>query len=414
VNKRVGGRSDIDDVDDPDALDTYDWHDDPWDNSLGVSEVERVRTQTRTAKWIGYGALLLVNLLIVGGGVYGWWYIRQADAPGPVGAPVEFVVADGETLRSLSERLEDEGFVENAAFFRDYVGDHGGLEPTPGLYRINTGDHVGNVLAVLRTPPNETFVNITFPEGFTLRQIAARLAAKLPNFSADAFLAAANDPTIPSAFRQEGVTSMEGLLFPATYRVYNNDSERQVVIRMAEQMERVASGQEDIETGPTGVSATYSPYQILIIASMIEREAKTEADRPMIARVIYNRLARPLELQIDATLFYGAPPEMVPPAVEADAVNFEALRALDNPWNTYMHAGLPATPIANPGRASIEAALHPAPNPSPGGSECAGVPTDQCEWLYYVLKDEQGNHAFAVTIEQHNANVAAAQAAGLL
>ncbi|HYU65598.1 MAG TPA: hypothetical protein VEK09_02505, partial [Jatrophihabitantaceae bacterium] len=147
MNKRVGGRSDIDDVDDPDALDTYDWHDDPWDNSLGVSEVERVRTQTRTAKWIGYGALLLVNLLIVGGGVYGWWYIRQADAPGPVGAPVEFVVADGETLRSLSERLEDEGFVENAAFFRDYVGDHGGLEPTPGLYRINTGDHVGNVLA---------------------------------------------------------------------------------------------------------------------------------------------------------------------------------------------------------------------------------------------------------------------------
>lgn len=413
MNRRVG-RGDIDDIDDPDAIDTYDWNEDPWDSSLGVSEVERLRTQTRTAKWIGYGALLLVNLLVIGAGVYGWWYIRQADAPGPVGAPIQFTIAEGETLGEVSERLEDEGFIENAAFFRDYVSDNGGLDIVPGLYRISTGDHVGNVLAVLRTPPGETFVNVTFPEGYTLRQMANRLADELPNFDAAEFVAAAADPSIPATFRPDGVNSLEGLLFPATYRVYNNDSERQVITRMAEQMERVGL-QEEIAAGPVGVAADYTPYQILTIASMIEREAKTEADRPMIARVIYNRLARPMNLQIDATLLYGAPAEMVPPAVAAEDVDFAALRALDHPWNTYLHPGLPASPIANPGRASIEAALHPAPNPSPGGAECRDLPADvPCEWTFYVLKDEQGNHAFAVTAEQHQVNVDAAIAADLL
>lgn len=404
----MGGRRDIDDVDDLDMLDTYDWQDDPWDSSLGVSEVEQVRTQTRTAKWLGYVALLLANLLIIGGGVYGWWYIRQANAPGESGPPVEFNIAPGETVGQVSERLEDEGIVENAAFFRDYAGDHGGLTITPGLYRLPTGDHVGNVLSVLRTPPGETFSNVTFPEGFTLRQMAARLAEELPNFDAERFMTAANDPAIPAAFRAPGVTSMEGLLFPATYRVFNNDSESQVIIRMAEQMERVGA-QEEIESGVVGVPANYSPYQILIIASMIEREARTEGDRAMIARVIYNRLSLPMKLEIDATVIYNVPAA----EVEVEGT-IDRLQGVDTPWNTYTRDGLPATPIANPGRASIDAALHPAPNPSPAGAECAGVAAGQCLYLYYVLEDEQGNHAFAVTLEQHQANITAASEAGLL
>ena len=408
MSRRVQGRGDIDDFDDLDVLDTYDWHDDPWDSSLGVSEVEQLRTQTRVAKWIGYGALLVVNVLIIGAGCYGWWYIRQANAPGGVGAPIEFTIAEGETFAEVSERLEDAGFIENAAFFRDYAGDHGGLDVVPGLYRIPTGDHVGNVLAVLRTPPNETYVNVTFPEGFTVRQMAARLAAELPNFNVDGFITAATDATVPSLYRPAGRRHTEGLLFPATYRVYNADSERQVVIRMVEQMERVGD-QEEIEAGVVGVDADYTPYQILIIASMIEREAKTDEDRAMIARVIYNRLAIGMELQIDATLLYNVPRE----EYEVEGA-IDRLRGVDTPWNTYMHAGLPATPIANPGRASIAAALHPAPNPSPGGADCRDVPANECRWLYYVIKDEQGNHAFSVTLEQFEADRQAAADAGLL
>jgi UPF0755 protein len=197
-------------------------------------------------------------------------------------------------------------------------------------------------------------------------------------------------------------------LFPATYRVSNADSESQVVTRMAEQMERVGA-QEDIAAGPVGVSADYTPYELLTIASMIEREAKTDEDRPMIARVIYNRLGINMPLQIDATHIYNVPQEQLEKEGE-----ITRLREVDTPWNTFTNTGLPATPIANPGRASIEAALHPAPNPSPGGAECAGVPAQQCMWLYYVLADEQGNHAFSVTIDQFNADRQAAADAGLL
>lgn len=403
-------RQHLDDIDDLDVLETYDWNEDPWDSSLGVSEVEPIPTQTLTVKWVAYLALALALVLIIVGGIYGWWYIRQANAPGDIGAPVEFTIQDDETLREVSERLEDEGIVQNASFFRRYVDDHGGLEVIPGLYRIPTGDHVGNVLARLRTPPSETFLNVTFPEGYTLRQMAGRLAAELPHLSVEEFMEASSDPTIPAAFRPAGVTSLEGLLFPATYRVFNADSERQVVIRMVEQMERVARDQEDITVGPTGVAASYTPYQILIIASMIEREAKTPEDRPLIARVIYNRLQHTYPLQIDATLLFNAPPELV----DTDDIDFDALREIDTPWNTYIHTGLPQTPIANPGRASIEAALHPAPNPSPGNELCSGLPQNQCMWLFYVVEDEAGNHVFAVTQEQHEANVAEAREAGLL
>ena len=87
MSTRQRGRPDIGDIDDVDVLETYDWNEDPWDASLGVGEVEQVRTQTRAAKWVGYGALALANLLIIAGGIYGWWYIRQANAPGDVGGP---------------------------------------------------------------------------------------------------------------------------------------------------------------------------------------------------------------------------------------------------------------------------------------------------------------------------------------
>ena len=146
-----------------------------------------------------------------------------------------------------------------------------------------------------------------------------------------------------------------------------------------------------------------TPYQILIIASMIEREAKTDADRPKIARVIYNRLAKGMPLAIDAAVRYGTEQAGVDP----DSIPFDQQRETPGPYNTYLNQGLPPTPIANPGRASIRAALNPAANPSVGDPLCADLPQGvACEYLYYVLADEDGNHAFAVTPEQHEANVA--------
>jgi len=148
-----------------------------------------------------------------------------------------------------------------------------------------------------------------------------------------------------------------------------------------------------------------SPYEVLIVASLIEREAKTDGDRGKIARVIYNRLALGMTLDIDAALFYGQAPN----------TPFATLKALDGPYNLYRRKGLPPTPIANPGRASIRAALNPAVDPPPGDPICRELndPTD-CRYLYYVLSDRQGNHAFAATLAQHEANVERARQAGVL
>ena len=128
-------------------------------------------------------------------------------------------------------------------------------------------------------------------------------------------------------------------------------------------------------------------------------------DRAKIARVIYNRLFLDMPLQIGASLYYQQDGERP----------FSELKELDTPYNTYLHRALPPTPIPTPGRASIQAALHPAAHPSLGDPLCAPIPQAKpCLYLYYVLSDADGRHAFAATIEQHEANVEKARELGLL
>jgi UPF0755 protein len=379
------------------------WELDEWDEVGEVPVVEVLPGQSRIVKWTVWGTFALVTVLIVVAGWVGWWYLERTSPDGELGDPVEFIVVEGDTLDSLAERLERDGFVEDASVFTWYVDRQGGLEIVPGYYELRAGDHIGNVLGRLRTPPGETYDRVTFPEGFTVSQMAQRLADEQPRLTVDGFLAAANDPAVGSTLRPAGVTTLEGLLFPDTYQVSNADNEAQVVERMVGLMERVAD-QEGVVDGAAALFRT--PYEILVIASMIEEEAKLDEDRPKIARVIYNRLYVQMPLQIDATVYYG----------QDRTIPFPDLRQIDTPYNTYLHLGLPPTPISNPGRASIRAALNPAPNPPPGDPVCQALPdpTQNCIYLYYVLANAEGGHAFAVTAEQHQANVDAAAAAGLL
>ncbi len=393
------------DTDLDDRLDDRSWRHDPWDDPDQTDAIvlERPRRSFRSLKNITYtaGALGIVAVLVLG--AIGLWYVRQVNPSGAPGPAVNFTVDAGDTVETISLRLQDEGLITNARVFRYYVEHNGGLEITPGYYQLRPRDHMGNLLRVLRTPPELTYTKVTFPEGFTLEKMAARMADKVPRFSAEDFLAAANDPSIPSLYRPAGTTSLEGLLFPDTYQVSNGESEGQVVARMVALMERVGR-QENIEQ--LGYVQGLTAYQVLIVASMVEREAKTDADRPLIARVILNRFhsQTPFPLAIDATLYYQQDPD----------TPFSVLKALDTPYNTYLHAGLPPTPIANPGRASIEAVLNPAADVTPGNAMCKGVADKDCHLYYYVLANEDGSHAFAVTQAQHEANVQAARDAGLL
>ena len=380
-----------------------DWPLDEWDEVAEVAAVEPVRQQTRIVKWVVWVAFVVVIGLILVAGYLGWWYLGKVKPEGEAGPPQAFTVTNVDTMISVSERLQDNGFVVDAEVFRWYVDQQGGLDLTPGFYQLPTNDHMGNVLSRLRTPPDQTYLRVTFPEGFTIEQMGERLAEVSPRLDAEAFVAAATSTDVPSLLRPPGVTSMEGLLFPDTYQVSNADNEAQVVLKMAGLMERVAE-QENLITraGEIGLS----PYEILIIASMIEKEAKLDIDRPKIARVIYNRIFIGRNLQIDATLYYQGDRD----------TPFSVLRQTPGPYNTYLNPGLPPTPIANPGRASIQAALNPAANPPSGDPICQALedPTQDCLYLYYVLANEEGGHAFAATLEQHEANIQAAREAGVL
>ena len=333
-----------------------------------------------------------------------WRYLERVNPAGDPLAAQSFEITETDDLRSVSERLEDLGFIVDASTFRTYVADEGGLEIVEGFYTLAPRDHMGNILRVLRTPPNETFIKVTFPEGFTIAQIADRMAASVPGFTAESLAARASSDLSPfeSTYLPAGSPSLEGLLFPDTYSVAADVKPAQLLQRMIRLMERVGR-QEGLDESAASVG--YTPYQVLIIASMIEREARTSADRPKIARVIYNRLALGMPLEIDATLYYGQDP----------STDFALLKTIDSPYNTYRYVGLPPTPIANPGRASIRAALAPAANPSSSNEVCTEVPAgDPCLWLYYVLADSDGSHVFAATLEQHLRNVDAARASGLL
>ena len=350
-------------------------------------------------------AFLSVATLIYGG--YQLWYLRQVNPPGDPGAAEIFTVTETDDVDSVSRRLEQQGFVVDDSVFRSYVDSKGGLELQPGLYTLEPRDHLGNILRVLRTPPNETLTKVTFPEGFTLAQIAQRLGDEVKSVSADEFLEKVGDTPVAisavrSAYQPESVTSLEGLLFPDTYLISGDETATQVAQQMLKLMERVGR-QVGLDDSLSSVGLT--PYQVLTIASIIEREAKVPEDRSTISRVIYNRLALGMPLEIDATLLYKQ---------NADAPFLE-LKALDTPYNTYRYVGLPPTPIANPGRASIVAALNPAPNPSAGDPLCREiVDGSPCAYLYYVLSDQDGHHVFAATLAQHQANVQAAIIAGVL
>jgi UPF0755 protein len=385
-------------------VDETTWRRDPWDDAdiTDALVIERPRRQRRPFKWLMWLLLFVGMAGIVAVGIGGLWYTEQVNPKGDPGAPVTFTVDTDDTLDTVSDRLADEGLVTSASLFRWYVGRHGGLELIPGYFRLQPADHMGNIMRILRTPPSQTFTKVTFPEGYTFERMALRLEEKVPRLSAVEFMNAATDGSVTSSWLPAGTTSLEGLLFPDTYQVSNGESVDQVIQRMVVLMERVGEQEGIVERS---AALWLDPYKILIIASLIEREAKVPEDRAKIARVIYNRLLLGMTLDIDASLYYQQDPSL----------SFSQLKAIDTPYNLYLHPGLPPTPIANPGRASIQAALYPVANPSLGDPICVGLPDDYpCLYLFYVLADEDGRHVFSATLEQQEANIEEARRKGLL
>jgi UPF0755 protein len=346
-----------------------------------VSRVERrLRRRRRHRGVLVMGLLLALVGLVVFQALQ--WSAAREPKPVPPGRQVTITVNAGESSVQIGRNLREAGVVDSVNRFRDVAAERGldGLLK-PGTYQLVTGMGIDEVLDRLAKGPS-TGIPVTIPEGFTVDQIADKLAAT-DQFSKAEVEQALKSKDLIVPLRPKGVDSLEGLLFPDTYGVEPDDSAVGVIQEMADQLEAVLSRYQ-LSTAPQDLS----PYQLLIVASMIEREAKVDADRAKIAAVIYNRLAAGKRLEIDATVKY--------------ATGHATVTAKDltspSPYNTYTSDGLPPTPIAAPGEAAIKAALQPADG----------------DWIYYVLASKDGEHAFTKSYTEFLKLKAQARAKGLL
>ncbi|CAN5628718.1 endolytic transglycosylase MltG [soil metagenome] len=327
--------------------------------------------------------LVLFGGLVVGG--RSWWQ-RQVDPPGPPGEQVSIVVPSGARLTDLGSLLGDADVVANATLFRFWIRDKD-IDLKAGTYVFRRSSSFEEVEEVLRgNPLVVATTDLAIPEGFTLDQIIARYPEAVPRFTPDEVLAAIADPANRSRFLPPDQPSLEGMMFPSTYEVGPNDTASTMVRRMVDEMDRqaVAAG---IDVGLSGDNLPQlNAYEIITVASLIERETGNPQESPQIARVIYNRLLDGTPLGIDATSRYEADRN------GTEEIDFES----DSPYNTRTRPGLPPTPIASPGRASLDAALNPAT-----GDE-----------LYYVLEAED-RHFFTSSYDEFLAKKDECEAKGL-
>jgi UPF0755 protein len=326
----------------------------------------RARPGKRRRRLLGY-LLVAVFAFILG---LGAGYARGYFASGDVGGNVTVVVPAGATLSSIAAELEAKGVVKHArAFVIRAESDGYATKFMPGTYTFHQNERYEDLVALLARGVKPPTVKVSIPEGTTLRQAGGLVAAEVHTISAADYVAVARDD--PPPFRLGGYkvgTTLEGLLFPATYDVLPKAKARAFV-----DQQLAAFEQNFAKVDMTrAVKANLTPYDVVIIASMIDREAMVPAERPMVAAVIWNRLRIDMLLQIDATIQYAL-------GKTKPLLTFDDLK-IDSPYNTYKHPGLPPTPISNPGLAALQAAAAPA----------------HVDYLYYVARnDGTGRHYFS-------------------
>ena len=363
----------------------------------------------------------LIVLLFLLGGVIAWG-TSQYSAEGPLEQAICVQVPSGSNMRSVSNNLADQDAISSARIFRigsDYAEKTSQLKA--GSFLVPAGSSMEDIIDIVTRGGQSTCgTEIVYRVGVTrvtaqVRELepASGRFVELASFEP----AAEDTPTAYTETRDaddtqyrvvvsEGVTSWqivqalnllefmegevteippEGMLAPDSYQVRPGDSVAELLARMQASQERILA---DAWAGRADALPLASPEEALILASIIEKEASTSDERYDVASVFVNRLNLGMRLQTDPTVIYGVTEGR---GVLGRGLRQSELRA-ENPWNTYVIEGLPATPIANPGAATIEAALNPS----------------STSFIFFVAKtlDPRDGHNFAVTLDEHNENVA--------
>jgi peptidoglycan lytic transglycosylase G len=316
------------------------------------------------------------------------------DDPVAEGEVVIVVVPPGSSARAIGLILEDGGVVVDGGDFERAARNSGQADSLQaGRYRLLTGTDPDELVAIfVAGPPDEGSYRVTVIEGLRVEQMLGALADQSP-YELEDFANALRAGDVFSPFLpteaprgSSDLARWEGLLAPDTYDFDVSATPEDVLQRMATTLTDRVQAVDWSELENRGLTS----YDGLIIASLIEREAKLDDDRPLIASVIVNRLDRSIALQIDATIIYALGRN--PGRIVQDDLD------IDSPYNTYRNPGLPPTPIAGVRNASLLAAANPA----------------DTRYLYYVVVSADGRHGFSETLEEHNAKVAQARADGII
>ena len=336
-------------------------------------------------------AVLLLGLLIFGGVYFAWTTITDIFQPVNTdqGKSVIIVVQNGDTAHTIADELQAKGLIRNALAFRIWARIKGlDIHLQAGAYNLKTDLTIDAIISQLLAQPDYFVVSI--PEGLRIEQIAQRLgAAGIPKFNTQEFLKYTKNPAqFPDAAKYPILKSipsrsgMEGLLFPDTYLIPVNATTGDVVnMMLTEFSDKVQQNHLDVLAKQNRLSL----YQMVILASIVEREVRFNQDRPLVASVFWNRIYKPNNetigrLQDDPTVEYARDSQ------PGTTIYWKPLRdvggniAPNSPWNTYTHAGLPPTPICSPGLASLKAAAAP-------------TKTD----YYYFLSKKDGTIVYAKT-----------------
>lgn len=330
---------------------------------------------------------LLVVIVIIGGATvafmqWGMPFIDDLtatddtpteDFPGPGHTPTDVVIPAGATGGAMASILYEAGVVASEkAFTTAFAANPDAPSIQPGTYRLLLQMKASDAVTALLKPDNRVQNRVTVPEGLRVDQILETLSAKtaVPIEEFEAAMADVAATGLPA----EAGGNYEGWMFPDTYTFEPGTTPTEMIAAMVAEMTAVLDARE--------VPAE-DRLRILTTASLVEREAGADPDRPMMARAIQNRLDQGMPLQIDASVAYGAGV----PGTELTQTHLET----DTPYNTYTRTGLPPTPIAAPGAASIDAVLAPADGP----------------WLFWVTIDlDTKETRFAETYAEHQENVA--------
>lgn len=313
------------------------------------------------------GRLLLLALLLLGI-LYGIYLLVSAVLGGGEEEPVTVAVEQGDTLSSVADKLEEAGVIQSSTLFKLETRVQGGeTEIKAGEYRFVPGEDSEQILETLSSGESVSAFTITVPEGLTLEQ-TARVVEEEGGIPAEEFETAAGRTDYGHDFLDDpAIRTTEGFLFPKKYEFEREVDAAEIVDRLLRQY---LLEKEGLDFAEAQDRFNLTEYELVTVASLVEKESANPEERSLIADVIYNRIRSGMPLQIDATVQYAL-------GKAKEDLKFDDLD-VDSPYNTYKNRGLPAGPIASPSRESIQAALQPA----------------QTDYLYYVLEADGEEHFF--------------------